>query len=143
MHKLDAFTRTLAIAGTTLVGFPLLAPFLFSAMLFSARGVFRFDYLIPAELFPLVLAGGLLLVWAARRAARGPGPIALALGLALLALLGSQGLAVATGLASGRTEPAGWPWALVLALLALYDLAVVALAASGIGLLRRLFQSSF
>ncbi len=30
--------------------------------------IFRFDYLMPAELFPATLVGGGLLIWAALRA---------------------------------------------------------------------------
>jgi hypothetical protein len=51
-------------------------------------------------------------------------------------------LAVVTGLASGETEPAGWPWALVLASLAGYALALVAMGVGGALLLRDLFRIS-
>jgi hypothetical protein len=51
-------------------------------------------------------------------------------------------LAVVTGLASGEAEPAGWPWVLVLASLAGYALALVAMGVGGALLLRDLFRIS-
>jgi hypothetical protein len=50
-------------------------------------------------------------------------------------LAGGQALAVVTGLASGETEPGGWQWVLVLASLAIYSLALVAVGLGGILLL--------
>jgi len=47
---------------------------------------------------------------------------------------------VATGLASGAAEPAGWRLALVAAALAIYTLAVIAAGVGGILLLRELFK---
>jgi len=49
-------------------------------------------------------------------------------------------LAVATGLASGETEPAGVWWALTVALLAVYTLAIPVIGIAGILLLRDLFN---
>jgi hypothetical protein len=55
-----AFTKFLAIAGAVLVWFPLLAPVLFwiPRLVRGGMFIFRFDYLIPAELFPFTLLGG-------------------------------------------------------------------------------------
>jgi hypothetical protein len=52
MKKRDAFTRGLAIAGTVLAWFPIAAALL-TSRLFGPHP--RIDYLIPAELFPLVV----------------------------------------------------------------------------------------
>jgi hypothetical protein len=140
MGKKDPLSKILSAAGSGLVWIPILAPLAFAAIRLIRAGDFRFDYLIPAELFPVVLIGGILLLWAAGRAHLHRGLVGWSLGLAILFLVGSQALAVATGLASGATEPAGWPWALVIAALAGYLLAVVTLAVSGILLLRGLFE---
>ena len=86
------------------------------------------DYLMPAELFPFTLTAGLLLLGAGLQALSRHGLIAWGLGLAVAMLVGSQALAVVTGLASGKIEPVGWPWVLVLALLALYVLAIMSWA---------------
>jgi hypothetical protein len=115
MRRTGALTKVLAILGTTLVWLPLLAPIFFSVLFFIRARLLRFDYLMPAELFPVALLGGALLLWAAVRAE-------------------------VTGLASGATEPVGWWPALVLASVAAYSLALVGAGVGGIGLLRDLLR---
>ncbi len=105
MEKRGVFTKILAIAGTILVWIPILAPVLFSGIVLLRSGRFRFDYLMPAELFPFALVGGGLLIWAALRARARWGLIGWGLGIAVVMLVGGQALAVVTGLASGETEP--------------------------------------
>jgi len=140
MERKDPLTKVLAIAGTMLVWFPLLAPVVLSMVRSIGGRVFRFDYLMPAELFPVALAGGGLLMWAALRARSRRKIIGGGLCAAAVSLVVSQGLAVATGLASGSIEPVGWPWALVLALIGLYSLALVVIGAGGVLLARDLFK---
>jgi hypothetical protein len=136
------FTKILAIAGTILVWIPVLAPVLFSGIFMLRVGVFRFDYLMPAELFLLALFGGALLIWAALRARLRWGLIGWGLAIAVGMLVGGQALAVATGLASGETEPVGWPWALVVTTLVIFSLALVALGIGGVLLLRDLLKKT-
>lgn len=133
-------TKILAIGGTLLVWLPILAPIFFSLPGLIRAGFFRLDYLMPAELFPLVLAGGGLLVWAALRRRRYLKLIGWGVGGAagLLALV--DVLAQVTGLASGATSPGGWQWALVLGTLVAYILAVLATGIGGVLLLRELFK---
>jgi len=140
MKDKGVFTRILAIAGTVFVWFPILAPILFSAALFTRARVFHFDYLMPAEFFPFALAGGVLLLWAAIRARSQRGLIGWGLGIAAGLLVGGQALAVATGLASGETDATGWQWALVLGSLIAYILALIAVGVGGVLLLRDLFK---
>jgi len=140
MEKNSVFTKILAITGTVLVWFPILAPVLFSIVSVIGDGIFRFDYLMPAELFPAALAGGGLLIWAAIRAHSRQRLIGWGLGIAAGLLVGGQALAVVTGLASGETEPGGWWWLLVLASLVIYSLAVVDMGVGGVLLLRDLFK---
>lgn len=142
MQKRNTLTKILTIAGTALAWFPVLAPILLSAAVGITDHVLRFDYLMPAELFPFALAGGGLLIWAALRARARQKLIGWGLGLAVGLLIGGQALAVVTGLASGATEPTGWQWALVLASLVLYTLALIALGIGGALLLGDLFQAS-
>jgi len=136
---MGVFSKVLAIAGTALVWFPILATILISVAGTVRGGVFRFDWLMPAELFPAAMAGGGLLLWAALRARSRRRLIGWGLGLMIGLLVGGQALAVATGLASGTTEPAGWPWALVLASLAGYVLALVVTGVAGALLVSDLF----
>ena len=141
MEKRGALTKILAVTGTVLVWFPILAPVLLSLALFISRRIFRFDYLMPAELFLVALAGGALLIWAALRARSRWALIGWGLGVAAGMLVGGQALAVATGLASGETEAAGWPWALVLASLAILWLALIVVDIGAVLLVRDLLKT--
>jgi hypothetical protein len=140
MEKKSVFTRILAILGTVLVWLPILAPILFALGAFISAGLFRFDYLMPAELFPVALTGGLLLLWAAIRARSQRKLIGWGLGAAVALLFGGQGLAVVTGMASGAIEPPGWLMGIVLGMIVTYALALVAVGVGGILLLRQLFK---
>ncbi len=140
MERAGTFTRALATIVTILAWLPIGATVLFAAAgLFAGRPL-RFDYLMPAELFPLALAGGAVLLWAALRARARRGLIGWGTAAMVGFLLAGQGLAMATGLASGETEPAGWPWALVLASIAAYTLAVVEVGCAGALLMRDVFR---
>ena len=140
MEKKGVLTKILAIVGTVLVWFPILAPVLLSVAVIIKERMFRFDYLMPAELFPAALVGGGLLIWAALRVRSRRRLIGWGLGIAVGLLVGGQVLAVVTGLASGETEPAGWWWALVLASLVVYSLALVVIGVGGVLLLSDLFN---
>ena len=140
MEKKNAFTKILAIVEIVLVWFPILAPVLLSLILFIGEGRLLLDYLMPAELFPFALAGAILLLWAGLRARSHWKLIAWGLGIAVALLVGSQALAVVTGLASGATEPVGVWWILVLASLAIFTLGLVTIGVGGILLLRDLFK---
>lgn len=139
MNPRSTLTRILAIAGTILVWLPIAFMLLTSVIGSVQAGTFRMDYFIPAELFPLILAGSVLLLWAAFRARSRKRLIGGAIAVGLGAIVLGQVLAMVTGLASGRTEPTGWQWALVLAMIALYVAAVVAIGVGGVLLVRDLF----
>lgn len=141
MRKSGIFTKILAITGSILVSFPVLAPLIFGLLAFIVERRFRFDYLMPAELFLFALAGGIMLLWAALRAHARVKHIAWSLGLAVVLPVLGQVIAVLTGLASGAAEPVGWKWILVLAFLVLYDLMLIALAVGGFLMVRDLFLS--
>ncbi len=138
MNRPGTIWRTLALLGTIAIWLPFALMLATSAAGSVQAGAFWMDVLIPAELFPLVIAGGALLLLAARRAGRRQRLIAWGLGLAVGALILSQGLAVVTGLASGAREPAGWPLALVAAGLVVYTGAAIALGVGGVLSLRDL-----
>ncbi len=140
MLKNEAGTKALAVAGTTLVWIPILAPLVLSVIFRVARGWFRFDYLMPAELFPSALVGGGLLLWAAVRARSNRRLIGWSLAAAVCMLVGGQALAVVTGLASGEAEPVGFGWAIVVLSLVVYVVSVVLMGVGGILLLRDAFS---
>lgn len=141
MGKRDAFTKILAWVGSGLVWFPVLAPFLFGFAAMFRLERFRFDYLMPAELFLLVLAGGGLLLWSASRARLDRKLIGWGLVTAMGILILGQLLAFFTGLASGTRQPVGFWWILVVMTLAAYSLAVVAIGVGGVKLLRGLYPA--
>lgn len=98
-------TKMLTILGIAFVWFPILFPLIISIPhSFAVRQV-QIDYLMPAELFPLVLVGSLLLFWAAWRTHLHRGVIGWGMGLGVGSLVLGQGIASVTGLASGAIEP--------------------------------------
>jgi len=140
MENKGALTKGLAITGTVLVWIPILAPILFSLILFIQRQIFRFDYLMPAELGLFAFGGGILLLVAAIRARSHIKLIGWGLVIAFVMVVSGQALAVVTGLADGSTAIGGWQWMLVLGSLAIYVLAIVDVGVGGILLLRDLFK---
>ena len=140
MEKKDTLTKILATVGTILVWLPILSPVLFSILLFGAERGFGFDYLMPAELFPVALAGSGLLLWAALRARSQVKLIAWGVGISILMLFGGQWIAVSSGLASGERQPTGLAWAIVIASLAVYSLGLILAGTGGALLLRELFR---
>lgn len=140
MENKGILTKILAVAGTVLVWLPILAPIFFSIVSVVTSGVFRFDYLMPAELGLFAFGGGIILLAAAILARSRVKLIGWGLGIAFVSVVGGQALAVVTGLASGATEPTGWQWALVLGALGLYALAVTEIGVGGVLLLRDVFK---
>jgi hypothetical protein len=134
MQKNGLFIKVLAVGGTIMIWLPLLAPVVFSVLGYLTRGGLWFDFLMPAELFPLALAGAVLLVWAAVWAHDRRGLIlwsaAAAVGF-LLVLLNV-----------GGAQPGTWMEAAVLALLAAYALALAVAGIGGALLVRDLFRPS-
>jgi len=137
MDRKGVLTRVLAVVGTILAWIPILFAALTSIVGTISSRMFRFDYLMPAELFPIAFVGALLLLWAARRARSHQKLIGWGFGSAIAFLGGGQLYAVVSGLASGATEPTGWVWALVMSLIALYSLALIEIGIAGILLVRK------
>ena len=140
METKDSLTKALAIAGTVLVWFPLLAPLLLSFIFFAAERRFLFDYLMPMELFLFALIGGGLLLWATLRVHGHVKLVAWGLGVAALMLFGVQWFAEVTGLASDQRGATGWIWGLALAWLAIYILGLIAVGTGGALLVIDLFK---
>jgi len=140
MKRNGALIKTLAIAGTVLVWIPVLAPLVLTRWAMIGQEGFGFDWLIPAELSPVVAVGaGLLLVAALLSHAR-RGLVGWGIGISLGMIVAGSVLAEVTGLASGRTEPTGLPWMLVIAAIAGYVAGIVVLGVAGILMLRDLFR---
>lgn len=140
MKRNEAWTKTLAGAGTLLVWSPLVTMAVFAVSDALAGRTVRVDYLLPAEFFPVVAVGGLLLLWAASRAHDRRAWIGWGLGLAFGALIAVMVYTQLTGLASGRTEAEGPVLIAANVLLGLYTLTLPEMGTGGILLLKDLFS---
>jgi hypothetical protein len=103
----------------------------------------NFDYLLPAELFPMALLDMILLLVAELLAAQKRRLhrrlVFWGFGGTFVMLLGGQLVAMLSGLASGATPITSPWWTVVLAALGGYVLALVAVGVGGLLLLRDLF----
>ena len=140
MEKKDVLTKILAVFGTVLMWLPVLAPIILGVGSLVFAGIFRFVYLLPAEMFPSAVLGGAMLLWAALRTHSHRKLIGWGLVTAVVMLFGGQAIAVVTGLASGETEPTTWLMALVLGPLVIYALLLVAVGVGGVRLVRDLYK---
>jgi hypothetical protein len=140
MENKGTFTKILAVAGTILVWLPILAPILFGVISLAADGIFRLDYLMPAELGLFAFGGGVLLLGAAILARSQVKLIGWGLGIAAVMMACIMVIPEVTGLSDGSTPIGGWEWMLMLGILALYTVAVVALGVGGALLMRDLFK---
>ena len=132
MEKKSLLTRILSIVGTVLAFLPIAAPFVFAVIAAFTRRRFLFDYLMPAEIFFIYLAGALLLIWAALRKKSRRKLLFWSIGAAVVLLAASMGVAAVSGLASGRIEAEGIWWILTLFLLVSSELAMIATGVGGI-----------
>ena len=139
----NPLTRILAVAGTILVWAPIVFTVVTAVIGTISDHRLRFDYLMPAELFPVALAGSLLLLWSALRVRSMQKLIGWGLGAAIFFLISGQAIAVVSGLASGAIEPTGWVWILALTCIALYSLALIEIGIAGILLIRKLFSGDW
>jgi len=136
MTNKNVFSKILAVGGTALVLLPILFMLLTAVVGSIMRKQILCDYMMPAELFILVLAGCIALLWAAMREHTLVKAITWTMGGAFFLLIGCQALAMVIGLASGTMEvedAPGWV-ALITAMLIGYDLGVVLLGYWGIRL---------
>ena len=130
MNKRDALSKILTTVGILMVWVPILAPVFLGFISLGTNGIYRFDYLMPAELGLVIFIGGVMLFWVAIRAKSQRGIIAWGLGIAIgaITLLNTF----------GDVEPGSLRWAIVVGLLIIYSLAIVVLGVGGVLLWRNL-----
>lgn len=141
MEKKRILNGILSVIGTIMAWLPLAAPVFLGLITFPRFGNVRIDYLMPAELAPVALIGGGLLLWAAIRMKSDRKLIGWSFGTAIGMLAGGQVLAVLFGFASGETEPAGWKLILVIGSIAVYTVSLAIMGYGGIRLLRGQWNS--
>lgn len=132
--------RVLTLAGTVVVWIPFLFTIGTSLMVTTNQGQFLFDYLMPAELFPISLIGSLMLVAAAQMARYLRKTIGFSLVVSTVILFGGQIFAVQSGLAFGATEATGWVWGVILNTIVGYTLAQILIGVAAIKLTKRVFK---
>ncbi len=125
----------IGIIGVILCLIPLLLMLGTGSVASIMTGRLLIDYLLPAELFYLILPGMVMMVYEAFRQKRCRRLLLVILVMAIVALAGCQLTAVWTGLATGQHPAEGAAWYLVIILLAVYDFAAVAAPAAGIYML--------
>lgn len=136
----SALKKIFSLAGTVLllapIGFMLITAIVGSIM----SKQLLFDYLMLAELFPLVALGLVLLILASLLSHTFAKWFGWGAAAALAALAGGQIFATASGLASGALTQNSLAFVVVIASIVVYNLIVVVLAVLGIVLVKRLFQ---
>lgn len=125
-------TKILTVAGTLIAWIPIAFTVLTSAVGTIAMRSFRFDYLMPAELFLFALAGAALLIWAGIRSGMRLKLIGTSSILAAFFLSACMIVAEVTGMASGRTEAVGMPFFVTILMLALYEVSLIGIGIGGI-----------
>lgn len=140
MKKNILAAKITAIAGSVLLLLPIVFMLGTSVLGSIMRGSFLMDFLLPAELGLVVLFGALLLLAGAILARRQIVVVAVTFGLMIFTLVGSQLLAVVSGLANGDMEPAGPLFLTVIGAMILYDIFTLLLGIIGMRLSISLFR---
>jgi len=123
-----------AVTGSVLLWIPIGLMIVTAIIGSLSAGKLLMDYLMPAELFFLVLAGWVLLIIGSALSQTMRGPVVIIGAASVVVLIGSLILAVVSGFASGVVPAEGPIWYLVLGMLILYDLLVIVLGILGIRL---------
>lgn len=100
---------------------------------------FRFDFLIPLELFIFIILGGVLLTYVAYKQRKRFGLTLTELILTIVTLALSQLIAVVSGLAADRSGKPVYIWVIITTLIISYWVCCIGLIISGIRLAREIF----
>ena len=138
----SALTKIFAIAGAVLLWAPILFMFLTAIVGSIARKALMMDYFLLAEVFPVVALGLVLLVLATVLSRTLRNSIGWVSAASLLALVATNVVAAATGLASGAIEAEGPPLIAATICIALFDLLILAVAILAILLVKRIFRKN-
>jgi hypothetical protein len=138
--KKSALSKIFAVSGAILLWAPILFMFLTAIISSIARKTVLFDFLILAELFPVIVLGLVLLVLASLLSRIFRKWFIWGSIVALVSLVFGQILAVSSGLASGDIPASGGIFITVNGTMILFNIIVIALAILAIVLLRRIYR---
>ena len=142
MNNKNVISKIFVILGIILLGVPLLLPVIIGFISLSRYGMFRFDYLLPAELFVVVLTGAVLVLIAAILARKHVKLIAWLFGGVVVTLGALLIVPVATGINNSMEGPTGILLVILQIIVGLYWLAIILLVGGGKLLLRDLFKKT-
>lgn len=134
------WAKILAIGGEILTGLPILFPLAVSFPTLFRSGRVNFDYLFPAEMFPIVLLGGIMLLVSTILVRTHIKWIAWTFGAVVLTLAALMIVPIVTGLDNSIEQPAGNLMLILQGIVALHWLAIIALVIGGIILIVALFK---
>ncbi len=131
MKGTNLLIKIMLVVGVILLGAPLLLPVVLGFFALAKSGRYIFDYLMPAELFVVVLTGAVLVLIAAILARRRVKITAWLVGVIVVTLAALFVIPQLTGL-SRTTEGAAGAWIPVMQIiLAVYWVAVLVLGVCG------------
>lgn len=131
MKDTNLLIKIMLVVGVILLGVPLLLPVVLGFFALAQSGRYIFDYLMPAELFVVVLTGAVLVLIAAILARRRVKITAWLVGVVVVTLAALFVIPQLTGL-SCTTEGAAGAWIPVMhIILAVYWVAVLVLGVCG------------
>ncbi len=139
MVKKNVPAFVLSILGSVLVLFPIVFALVVGAVHSLQVGRLQIDFLIPFEIFPVPLAGMILVLIAALLARSHVKPVLWCLGVLIACIAGGAAFARLSGLATGEHEDA-WAKAVLFGIIGIALLAMVAFAVIGILLAVRLMK---
>ena len=144
MGKKLLLSKILAIAGTVLLLFPILAMLVTGIVGSLRRGWIMVDYMLPAELGIVVIAGAASVLVAAILAKKYVKCVVWTIVATVGLIAACTGLAAVTGLASGRVQTPEVPviYGIVIGALIAFDVAVALLGVLGILLSKALFKKA-
>ncbi|MFN3283230.1 MAG: hypothetical protein ACK40Q_03235 [Pseudothermotoga sp.] len=138
MKKGKILIKIFAVTGTVFVFLPVFFSLLTSIISTIRDKVPRFDFLMPMELFTLIIVGGTFITYVAYKQKKGFKSTLANLIFVVISLVLSQSIAAVSGLAADRTGKPAYVWIVIIALIVLYWACSVGLLISGIVLTKEI-----
>lgn len=134
-------SKIISIIGTTLVWIPIIAPIFFTLILLFTRKILVFDFLMPMELFFLIIIGAILLIVSSIIMKYNWKIIGISFIVIISMFIIPQVIAVLTGVASGAAKMTTMMYIILLTFVLIYITFLVILGISAISLTKKLFKS--